>query len=185
MPVELEYSHRSWTYEDLEQLPDDGHRYEILDGQLLVTPPPSPEHQDVVNNVLLLLARRLPHGDLVGRPKTGVGVRTPLIGLERYVIPDACVVDGPRPPLYYEPQQVQLALEVTSPRTITIDRGLKRQTYAEHGIAHYWLVDLKDRALRAFSLVDGDYELAWSLTDERAGREVLQGVTFADLTREV
>ncbi|WP_432545080.1 Uma2 family endonuclease [Kineococcus sp. SYSU DK002] len=77
--------HREWTFDDLLALPDDGYRYEILDGQLIVTPPPSVVHQDVIDNLREALTGTVPGG---WRLTTGVGVRMPRLGPERYVIPD-------------------------------------------------------------------------------------------------
>ncbi|WP_369055677.1 Uma2 family endonuclease [Kineococcus terrestris] len=180
-PAEVDLLHRDWTFEDLARLPDDGFRYEVLDGQLVVTPPPTPEHQDVLDNLKALLAPRVRGRCLV---KTGVGLRVPRLGPERYVVPDLSLVTGPRPPLYYEPEAVLLVVEVESPGTRLRDRGTKRVLYEEHGIGEYWLADLEAQRLTSHRLRAGAYEVAWRMEGDVPGADLLDGVRFADLLAE-
>ncbi|WP_432509866.1 Uma2 family endonuclease [Kineococcus sp. SYSU DK001] len=173
--------HREWTFDDLLALPDDGYRYEILDGQLIVTPPPSVVHQDVIDNLRAALVATVP-GDW--RLKTGVGVRMPRLGPERYVIPDLLAATGPRPAHYYEPEAVRLAVEVTSPATRLRDRGSKKELYQAHGVPHYLLVDLDAETVTSWVLEAAEYRLQWRMTPDVPGRDLLAGVTLARLTAE-
>lgn len=124
------------TYDDLRDLPDDGRRYELLDGALLVTPAPGGRHQVVVGALYRLLWAARPPGstvlvspiDFVPRPET-------------VLQPDIAVVDEQeadqprltRPPI--------LIVEVISPSSRSVDLGAKRYAYAEANVPNYWVVD--------------------------------------------
>ncbi len=130
-----------WTVDDVHALPDDGNRYEVIDGELLVTPAPSLEHQDIV----LRLARIL--GDYLDRERVGHLVIAPAdvrFSARRLVQPDlfvAALVDGRPPKTYAEIGRLLLAIEVISPSTSRADRVSKRKLYREEGVAEYWVVD--------------------------------------------
>ncbi|WP_380170758.1 Uma2 family endonuclease [Kineococcus sp. DHX-1] len=173
--------HREWVFEDLLALPDDGYRYEILDGQLIVTPPPSVLHQDVIDNLQPPLLGRVPEE---WRLKTGVGVRMPRLGPERYVIPDLLAASGPRPERYYEPEAVRLVVEVASASTELRDAGSKKALYEAHGVPTYLLVDPAARTLIAWELAGGAYRTAWRMTEDVPGRDLLAGVRLGELTAE-
>lgn len=126
----LSVLHREWAFEDLLTLPEDGYRYEIMDGQLVVTPPPSVVHQDVIDNLRAALSRTVPGG---WRVKTGVGMRVPRLGPERDVIPDLASA-GPRPARSYAPEAVHVAVEVTSASTELRDRGSEKELCEAHGV---------------------------------------------------
>jgi Uma2 family endonuclease len=127
-----------WTVEDLYALPDDGMRHELLDGTLLVTPPPSVTHQVVADRIRQLLADAAPSDVEV---LEGVGVAVPS-GL---LIPDvvaaraAAVHAGPR---RLEPGDVLAVVEIVSPSSHAADRRWKPQAYAEAGIGSFWRVEL-------------------------------------------
>lgn len=129
-----------WTYSEYARLPDDGNRYEVLDGEVLVTPAPTPHHQKVI---LRLAIRLLDYID--GR---GVGWVLQDVDLlfrsGQFLRPDLLVVpaDGRRgitdrgvevPPA--------LVVEVLSPSSKAIDRKKKPQRYLEFGVPGYWVVD--------------------------------------------
>jgi Uma2 family endonuclease len=176
---------REWAFEDLLALPDDGYRYEIMDGQLIVTAPPSVVHQDVIDNLRAALSQTVPAD---WRVKTGVGMRAPRLGPERYVIPDLLVASGPRPTRYYEPEAVRVAVEVTSPSTELRDRGSKKELYEAHGVPCYLLVDLTSDpdagTCTCWELEAGEYRLQWRMTRTAPGQGLLDGVTLEQLTAE-
>jgi Uma2 family endonuclease len=136
-----------WTVEMLDELPDDGNRYELIDGDVFVTPAPSVVHQLVV----LTLAARL-HAYL--RP-TGVArviaspsdVRKPDRTKNR-VQPDVFVfklVDGQRPAYPFALDDLLVAIEVVSPSNSQHDYQTKRELYLRNGVAEYWIVDPEAR----------------------------------------
>ena len=142
-----------FTVGDLDRMPDDGHRYELLDGTLIVSPAPGLPHQRVAV-VLAALHELACPDDLVVFPN--VGVR---IGARSALEPDAVVawqsdVAGVRltkPPL--------LVAEILSPDSALRDLNLKKAAYERFGIPSYWVIDpdLERPSVRAYQLVDGEY----------------------------
>jgi Uma2 family endonuclease len=138
--------------EDLQRLPDDGHRYELIDGSLFVSPAPRYAHQTVVGNLYVLLRLACPPDLQVVLAPFAVGLAD-----DTEVQPDLIVAprvqfterDLPEPPL--------LAVEVLSPSTRRVDLLLKRDRYQEAGIASYWIVDPEVPSLTVLELEDGRY----------------------------
>jgi Uma2 family endonuclease len=142
------------TVADLDRTPDDGRRYELVDGVLIVSPAPLIPHQVVLHELGVLLDSLVPD-DLAVVP--GVGVR---MSESTELVPDLVVVQradlaGPRltlPPL--------LAVEVRSRSTALFDMNTKKAVYERYGIGSYWTVapDRERPALLAFELRDGRYQ---------------------------
>jgi Uma2 family endonuclease len=126
----------TWTEQDLHGLPDDGQRYEIVDGCLHATPPLAGTHQALVDEILAALRSAAPPG---WRPIGPIGVR---IG-ESYVTPDAVVLRPGMPPdaTWADPADVALVIEVESPHSRRFDRYLKPSLYADAGIEPYWRIE--------------------------------------------
>lgn len=134
-----------WTAQAVRELPDDGQRYEVVDGELLVTPSPVYAHQRMVSRLMLLLQ---PHveshalGDVVTSPSdVELDPRT-LVQPDLFVTP---LVDGRLPRTWDEMQAPTLVIEVLSPSTARADRHRKRLRYQRARIAEYWIVDLDAR----------------------------------------
>lgn len=139
-------AHR-WTVADRDLLPDDGNRYEVIDGELLMTPAPAWIHQGAVMQLYRLLAAYLdlqPVGHAIIAPADVV------FSPERGVQPDLFVVplvDG-RPPAHFdEVKRLLLAVEVLSPSTARADRIRKRALYRDENVPEYWIVDLDARVI--------------------------------------
>jgi Uma2 family endonuclease len=133
----------NWTVEMLDALPDDGNRYEILDGELFVTPAPSMVHQLVVGALFSRLRAYMRAGDVgraLGAPSdVRRGHRT-----RNRVQPDVFVVrlvNGKRAPYPFDLADVLLAVEVTSPSSANYDSQTKRRLYLAAGVPEYWIVD--------------------------------------------
>jgi Uma2 family endonuclease len=143
-----------WAIDDLEALPNNGLRYEILDGTLLVTPAPTPRHQTVVLELAVLLRKACPpdHQVFVAPLDWQPDGRTSLE-------PDLLVVRRDRIGEKNITQPPSLVVEVLSPGTARIDRLLKFSRYAEGGIEQYWIVDPQVPSLQVFTLVEGAYTL--------------------------
>jgi len=141
-----------WTVADLEELPDDGLRYELIDGALIVSPAPIPVHQRVIGKLFKLLEAACP-------PELEVFL-SPLDfqpNQRTSVQPDLLVVrEGD---MNYKNLAVAplLAVEVLSPSSKRRDLMLKHSVYAECGVAAYWVVDPEEVSLRAWQLVEGYY----------------------------
>lgn len=145
---------RSFTVDDLLEFPDDGNRYELFNGSLLVSPSPTPMHQLVITNVMVALqAAAPPH--LV--TLTAANLR---VSEKDYYIPDVVVVSRSSVRtvrLMFAPQDLLLAVEVGSPSTRMRDEDLKAKTYAQAGIPVYWRVEPDEGpALYVYEL-DGDH----------------------------
>ena len=158
-----------FTVGDLDRMPDDGHRYELLDGTLIVSPAPGLPHQRVAAVLVVLLELACPE-DLVVFPNVGVRIG-PRSALEPdVVVARAAGVSGARlarPPL--------LVAEILSPDSALRDLNLKKAAYERFGIPSYWIIDpdLDQPSLRAFELVDGAYRDAAQAAGDmpfRAGR---------------
>ncbi|SEE85636.1 Uma2 family endonuclease [Jiangella alba] len=142
----------AWTVDDLAGLPDDGLRYELLDGFLLVTPAPLGPHQTAVLEIAVLLRTAMP-----SHLKVYVAPRDWQPDRGTSFQPDVLIVrrdedrDGPiTAPLV-------LAVEVQSRSTRRKDQLLKYSKYADCGVASYWIVDPDEPSIVAYDLVDGAY----------------------------
>jgi Uma2 family endonuclease len=126
----------------LDRLPDGVH-YQILDGSLLVSPPPTPLHQ-LASLRLLDQIREHMTGGLVALAPAGVDVAV------NYLEPDIAVVRGAAVlanPNRLDASDVRLVVEIVSPSNAGLDRREKPIRYAEVGIPHFWRVELEgDRA---------------------------------------
>lgn len=137
--------------DDLAQLPDDGNRYELVDGLLLVSPSPTERHQRALARLHLLLASTVPPGLRVYVAPLDVRF-SPRVQTQ----PDLLVVeDGPpRDELNRLPL---LCVELLSPGTRRHDLVLKRRAYEQAGVASYWLVDPYAPSLTVLELEGGSY----------------------------
>jgi Uma2 family endonuclease len=137
---------RVWRAADLAELPDDGNRYEVIDGELHVTPAPSLDHQEAVARLYRILA------PYVESQRCGHAMIAPAdvtFSPARGVQPDVFVMPRTgerRPKTFIEVGRLVLAAEVLSPSTARWDRVDKRRVYREHKVPAYWIVDLDARA---------------------------------------
>ncbi len=141
-----------WTEEEYLELGETPDRVELFDGSLLVSPAPTPEHQDL--SVLLVNAFRAPAAAAGLKVYLAVNVR---LKRGRIPIPDFVLVADidPRAPVI-ESSAVRLIGEILSPSNASTDRVLKMHHYAEAGIPWYLIVDPDPIALSLFRL-DGDH----------------------------
>ena len=148
---------RPFTVDDLEGMPDDGNRYELIDGMLLVSPAPDWPHQEMGAELFFQLRLRFPPGVRV--LTAPFAART---GTDSEVQPDVLVArfadlnrnskNLPVAPL--------LAVEVLSPSTRLKDLNLKKAHYERMGVASYWILDPEEPgSLTVFELDDeGRYQ---------------------------
>ena len=147
-PIERLPFAQGWTVADLDRLPEDGHRYELIDGVVHVTPSPSDEHQEAGNVLWALLRAAVPPGL---RVTTAVGV---IVAADTFLIPDVLIVRGdkPRKRGAFPAEEVLLAIEVVSRSTRSMDRWHKPHLYAQAGIRSYWRLELDPLHLVAYRL---------------------------------
>lgn len=129
-----------WTAEMVRRLPDDGNRYEVVNGELLVSPAPSFDHQALVSRLFLPLGNYLvdePVGYVLTAPADISWGRDVLVQPDLFVIlpEEAQTRDWSRL------RSLLLVIEVLSPSTMQADRFTKRRRYQEAGVPLYWAVD--------------------------------------------
>lgn len=147
-----------WTEPDLHLFPQDGHRYEIVDGSLHVTPPLGKEHETVVRALVTALRAAAPEGWWVC---TRLGIELGTSNL----IPDVTVL-RPRSSgaSWADPADVALVIEVETDTSRRYDRLLKPDLYADAGIDGYWRVEpLPEPVLHAYELGPDGYHPAQTI----------------------
>lgn len=138
---------KEWTYEMLESLPDDGNRYEIIDGELFVTPPPAFGHQRAQWELGWVIANYL------RQHPVGQGFFAPgdvIIDQRNVVEPDIFVVPrgiDPKSGSWKDIKSLLLAVEILSPSSARADRHKKRLLYQQFHVAEYWIVDSDARVV--------------------------------------
>ena len=129
-----------WTAEMVRNLPEDGKRYEVVHGELLVTPAPRAWHQEVAGRLYLALRAYLE------RERVGHAIASPAdisFAPDVLVQPDVFVVslEQARRLEWHAIDHLLLAVEVLSPSSARADRFTKRRWYQEAGVPWYWIVD--------------------------------------------
>jgi Uma2 family endonuclease len=168
---------RIWTVDDVHALPDDDNRYEVIDGELLVTPAPSMDHQRLV----LLLATIL--GEFLERNPVGEVIISPadvVFSERRGVQPDVFVVPivgGRRAKNWSDAPRPILAAEVLSPSTRRADRVTKRKLFRDEATPEYWVLDPETRVFERSTPDDSRIDvladkIVWWPTDAAEGCEI-------------
>lgn len=162
---------------DIWDCPEDGNRYEVVGGELLVTPPPSEPHQRAVI-ALSSIIWQFVRGRRMGRVyQAPFGV---MLSPDTAVQPDILYISNTRESIISgrgAEGAPDLVVEVLSPGTSARDRGIKMRQYATAGVAHYWLIDPLAHTLEAYELVEKGY----ALTENRSGSEIFCPTLFHGL----
>lgn len=143
-------SPRKLTYEDYAQIPDDGKRHEILDGEHYVSPAPTVDHQRLGGRLYLKL------GTFVNAYHLGEVFYAPtdvVLSPHDIVQPDLLFISTARRGIMTEPNvqgAPDLAVEILSDSTRRRDETLKLQRYEQLGVLEYWIVDGRHKAVRTF-----------------------------------
>jgi Uma2 family endonuclease len=147
-------SGQPFTVDDLDRLPDDGRRCELLEGALIVSPRPTTTHQAVATQLTVALS--------IACPRDLIVVAEPAVKLNSTTELDPDIVVVPRAHVggakFTEPPL--LVVEVRSPRTALIDLNSKKAAYERFGVASYWIVvpHVDKPELLVFELREGKYE---------------------------
>ena len=148
------------TYKDYEALPNDGRQYEIHEGELCVTPAPTPNHQFTSQNLFIPM-----HAHVTSR-----GLGKVLYAPIDVILSDTTIV---QPDLVYlEARRLSLItsrgiegpptliVQILSPSTVQINRTSHMQLFARFAVPYYWIVDPEARAIEAYVLREGGYDLS-------------------------
>ena len=140
-----------WTYEDLLDTPDDHQRYEIIDGELYVSPSPRLRHQ----RALLKIVKFLLAADDAGLGQLYTGPVDIVLDEHHVFVPDAIFITKDRLSIAQDTHvrgAPDLVVEVLSPGTKHRDLGVKLQAYARAGVKYYWVFDAYSRSVQVFEL---------------------------------
>jgi Uma2 family endonuclease len=160
-----------WTAELVRALPDDGKRYELVSGELVVTPAPAPLHQSIL---AALYDRMKP---FLQRTGTGRILWSPAdlaFGEDEILQPDLFVLPASLPRgfrAWSEVTSLLLAIEVLSPSTARYDRILKRRRYQRGGVPEYWIVDPDARVIERWRPSDDRPEVASEVLEWRSSAD--------------
>jgi Uma2 family endonuclease len=153
------------TYDDYCLLPNDRNRYEILDGELSVTPAPRTQHQRTSSHLHVILANHIRArqlGDIYAAPTDVILAPTTVVQ------PDLIYVGNDRRPIVTE-RAIEgtptLLIEILSSTTHQTDRVIKAQLFARYQVPHYWLIDPDQRMLEAYELTRDHYNLVANARD--------------------
>lgn len=147
-----------FTYEDYRLLPEDK-RYELVEGELLVTPAPNVRHQEILGQLFLSLSLFVKAGRI---GKLLLSPTDVILANDTVVQPDLLFVSrdrqsmcDPRGGVHGAPD---LVVEILSPSTVSRDQVGKRKLYGKYGVREYWIVDPDARSIEVLSLGAGELE---------------------------
>jgi Uma2 family endonuclease len=179
---------RRWTVEEVLALPADGNRYEVVHGELLVTPSPAPRHQVVIGRIQAALWAYLDRlGVRDAMPATPVDY---FHEHDVYVQPDlVVVVPQELTNDWHTMRHLRLAVEVISPSSARGDRIVKRPAYQAAGVETCWIVDPERAVVEVWRPGDEEPEIAgrelvWRVTPEAPELRLDLTAVFAPLPGE-
>ena len=172
-----------YVYEDLLTMPDDGNRYELLEGELVVSPPAKPRHQQVVKNLIVALARW-------EAAKLGRVYAAPLdVVFDRHTVfePDVLFICAEHLDIVTESNvsgPPDLVVGVLSESTRRIDLGRKLRAYGRNGVDAYWVVDPTEGTVQVLRRDGQAFVATGLLRSDDAVTYLGQPVAIADILAE-
>jgi Uma2 family endonuclease len=158
---------KHWTLDELHRLPDDGNKYELVRGELFVTPTPSDDHETIIAR----LARRL--NPFVEAQRLGFVYRPrSVVRAEGSEVEPDLMVRAPKPPAGRDWDDAPipiLVVEVLSGSTRRRDLGPKKDFYLDIGVAEYWIIDSEAKTVRVVHHAVPDQMRSNELTWQPAG----------------
>lgn len=148
----------NWAYDDYAALPDDGRRYEIMDGVLIMAPSPTPEHQEVnimLGHYLILAIKNRGLGKVFVAPIDVELTPKKIVQPDVLVILNANLASIQKKKIVGAPD---LVVEIASPGTALYDRLDKYKAYQKAGVSEYWLADPDAQTVEVFVLEQGMYQ---------------------------
>ncbi len=159
-PLQTVPQDKTWTYDDYAALPDDGNRYEVIEGELVMAPAPRVSHQRCSGNLYFILRQHVEShrlGEVLAAPCDVV------LDKRNVLQPDLIFISNARAEVVTELNlqgAPDLAVEILSPSSLRRVRVQKMRIYARHGVPHLWLIDAQARTLEEFVLDGSTYRLA-------------------------
>lgn len=156
-----------WTYETYAALPEDGNRYEVVQGVLMMSPAPEMSHQGVIQRMSHYLDER------IFAPRSGLVFTSPVdvtLSARTTVQPDVLVVLQEHVNRVHPKRIVgipDLVVEVISPGSATYDRLVKYSVYGKAGVPEYWLVNANEQTVEVFVLEEDQYYSLGEFLGER------------------
>ncbi len=166
------------TSVDLEVMPDDGNRYELFEGEIIVSRAPSLSHQRVLGNIYTEIR------DYLHQHPIGEVLLTPGVIFDDFnsAIPDAVFISHERRRRFGSGERIigapELLVEIVSPghENARRDRVVKRQVYGKHGVKEYWIADPENRSVEIYRLKKRTLTLVATLiADDEITSAVLSG----------
>jgi Uma2 family endonuclease len=178
MAAVVEKQRKRWTYDDYYRL-QDGQRYEIIDGDLLMAPASDTWHQDWVNNLSFMVTAFVKAKKL---GKVLTALTDVVLDQDNTVQPDLLFVSTAKASIIQQRAIFgvpDLLVEIISPTSVRRDRYIKRQLYARFGVQEYWLGDAANKTLEVLTLKEGAYELFCCAEEKgKISSLVLPGLEF-------
>lgn len=177
--------HRLWTVEEVQAIPEDGNRYECIDGELFVSPSPVQRHQRALLMMAIALQRYAEQEQRVGW--VWMAPSDLILGPRTIVQPDLRVhAAGPRATREEVSAASLLIVEILSPSTARLDRHEKRRLYLNGVTAHYWIVDLASELVEVWVPgVDQPFIVTDTLTWEPRGTSTAFSIELAPFFADV
>jgi Uma2 family endonuclease len=167
------------TYDDYLSLPNDGKRYEIIGGELFMSPAPEPEHQDVLRNIFTALA------SFVSANALGKVYCAPIdvvLSMTDIVQPDIVFIARNRLSIVRKKNIIaapDLVMEIVSPSTAIVDRTRKKTLYEHYGVREYWIVDSETTSVELYVRGESRFgDVTIFRAPESAASSVLSGFTL-------
>jgi Uma2 family endonuclease len=161
-----------WTAEMVRALPDDGKRYELVDGELLVSPAPSWQHQAVLHRLFTLINAYVEVNSLGWTRMSPADIEfTPrrIFQPDLFVVPD----EGQgEPTSWKDVKRLLLVVEGLSPSTARNDRLKKRPVYQEQRVPQYWILDIDSRLVERWRPADERPEIISEILEWQPRSEI-------------
>ena len=152
-------SQGSWTYDHYATLPDDGSRYEIIDGVLYMAPAPGAPHQSASARFVTFL---MTHVEFAGLGRVFHAPFDVELAPNIVIQPDVLVVLNDNLDILTPSRVIgapDLVVEIVSPSTAGYDRRVKQDAYAHAGVGEYWIADPHAKTIEVLRLEDNAYRL--------------------------
>lgn len=171
---------RLTTYDDYKHMPNDGNQYQIIGGELYMTPAPTTIHQRISRKLLRFLDDYITQNDLGEILYAPVDI---VLSMTDVVQPDIVFVLKERLNIITKKNIVEapdLVVEILSEHTETIDRKKKMKLYEQHGVKEYWIVDPDAKVIEQFVRKKGKFVLRERVkSGQTLAAKIIEGLSFS------